>query len=252
MPESKTRKGAMKEVMMSLGGGVINVDLSKDQENFALDYALKIYRQRASNATHEVGIIFKYKKFTQRYDLGDSYIVDIKAIHRNVIGSSAANDYEQDPFLMMYVNQMMNAVNQNMAYGSIATIHMQHNYIKTLEQITAGRIDYVWNNSTKILDIFNKIGRDEVFTFIVEAYREDDELLNDTYVRPWLIAYAVAKAKMMMGEIRSKFQTLAGPGGGVTLNGSELKQEAQAEMEKLDEQLQNEVTSDEGYEIFFG
>jgi hypothetical protein len=57
---------------------------------------------------------------------------------------------------------------------------------------------------------------------------------------------------MIMGEARSKFQTLAGPQGGVTLNGSELKQEAQAEMEKLDEQLQNSVTDDEGYNIYFG
>lgn len=252
MPESKARKSAIKEIMMTLGAGMIDIELTKDQQNYALDFALNVYRQRASNATAETGIIFKYKKFVQRYDLSDSNIVDIKAIHRNKLGSSAANDYEQDPFLMMYVNQMMYALNQNMTYGSIATIHIQHNYLKTLEQITAGRIDYVWNPSTKILDIFNKIGRDEVFIIIAETYREDDELLNDPYVKPWLVSYAVAKAKMILGEIRGKFQTLAGPGGGVTLNGSELKQEAQAEMEKLDEQLKNDITSDEGYDIFYG
>ena len=252
MPESKVMKQAVQEVRLTLGDGIVDVDLKKEHINYCLDFAMKVYRQRASNATAETGTIFKYKKFTQQYDLSDTDIVDIKEIKRNTIGSSAATDYTQDPFLMMYMNQMMHALNQNMTYGSIATVHIQHNYIKTLEQIVAGRIDYSWNPSTKILQIFNKIGRDEVFLLVTESYRSDEELLGDVYIRPWVISYAAAKAKMIMGEARSKFQTLAGPQGGVTLNGSELKQEAQAEMEKLDEQLQNSVTDDEGYNIYFG
>ena len=43
----------------------------------------------------------------------------------------------------------------------------------------------------------------------------------------------------MLGEARSKFSTIAGPGGGTTLNGDTLKAEAQAEMEKLDQDLSN-------------
>lgn len=252
MPESKIKKQAVQEVLLTLGHGLVDVDLQKEHLNYAIEFAAKVYRQRASNATSETGTIFKYKKFVQQYDLSDTDIVDIKEIRRNTIGSSAATDYTQDPFLMMYINQMMHALNQNMTYGSIATVHIQHNYIKTLEQIVAGRIDYAWNPSTKILQIFNKIGRDEVFLLVTESQRSDDELLNDVYIRPWLISYAVAKAKAIMGEGRSKFQTLAGPNGGVTLNGNELKQEAQQEMEKLEEQLQSSVTDDEGYNIYFG
>ena len=129
MPESKTMKQAVQEVKLTLGDGIVDVDLKKEHINYCLDFAMKVYRQRASNATAETGTIFKYKKFTQQYDLSDTDIVDIKEIKRNTIGSSAATDYTQDPFLMMYMNQMMHALNQNMTYGSIATVHIQHNYI---------------------------------------------------------------------------------------------------------------------------
>lgn len=252
MPESKVRKAAVQEVIMSLGGGLINVELKKEHLAFCIDYAVKIYRQRAANATSEVGHIFKYKKFVQQYDLSDTDIVDIQEIKRNVLGSSAAADYTQDPFLMMYVNQMMHALNQNMTYGSIATVHIQRGYLKTLEQVVAGRIDYAWNSSTKVLQIFNKIGRDEVFLLVTRSFRSVDELLQDPYASAWIVAYATAKAKTILGEARGKFQTLAGPNGGVTMNGNELKSEAQQEMEKLEEQLKNSTADTEGYGIFIG
>jgi len=42
----------------------------------------------------------------------------------------------------------------------------------------------------------------------------------------------------MLGEARSKFTSgLPGAGGAIQLNGTELKAEAQAELEKLNEQI---------------
>ena len=43
----------------------------------------------------------------------------------------------------------------------------------------------------------------------------------------------------MLGEARGKFNTIAGPQGGTTLNGAELKQTGTAEMEKLDIEINN-------------
>ena len=43
----------------------------------------------------------------------------------------------------------------------------------------------------------------------------------------------------MLGEARGKFNTIAGPQGGTTLNGAELKQQGLAEMEKLDQEIGN-------------
>jgi hypothetical protein len=66
-------------------------------------------------------------------------------------------------------------------------------------------------------------------------------LLNDHMVLPWIQDYAYAVCKIMLGEARSKFAQIAGPQGGTTLNGDALKQEAAAEMERLENDLKNYV-----------
>ncbi|ASV44281.1 hypothetical protein PBI_SCTP2_266 [Salicola phage SCTP-2] len=249
---NERREEIYNEVRLSLGEGIIDLEIDNKHIDFALDYALKEYRQKAANATEEKAIIFKYGKHQQEYDMSDSNIADIQAIYRNTIGSSAATDYSMDPFLMMYVNQMMHALNQNMTYGSIATVHMQYHYIDQLEKIVASRIQFYWNPSTQVLTILNNVARDEIMTILADIYRTDEELLDDYNIKPWLLSYTIARTKYIMGEARSKFQSIAGPGGGITLNGNELKQEAQSEIEALETELANFVTSDRGYGIHTG
>jgi hypothetical protein len=56
----------------------------------------------------------------------------------------------------------------------------------------------------------------------------------------------------MLGEARSKFATIAGPAGGSTLNGDALKSEAQAEMEKLENEVSMAVAGGVGYGFTIG
>jgi len=63
--------------------------------------------------------------------------------------------------------------------------------------------------------------------------------LGDIYIKPWLKSYALAEAKMMLGQAREKFASIAGPQGGTTLNGASLKSEAAAEKELLLTDLKN-------------
>ena len=56
----------------------------------------------------------------------------------------------------------------------------------------------------------------------------------------------------MLGEARSKFATIAGPQGGSQLNGDTLKQEAQAEMEKLEQDVATNVPGGVGYSFLIG
>jgi hypothetical protein len=66
-------------------------------------------------------------------------------------------------------------------------------------------------------------------------------------------SYATAYSKYMLGEARDKFPSgVPGPNGNVVFNGSTMKQEAQAEMEKLEVQLTNFVTSSDGYGVLIG
>ncbi len=76
-------------------------------------------------------------------------------------------------------------------------------------------------------------------------YKPDSMLLSDPQVYPWLQEYALAFAKSILGQARGKFATIAGPQGGSQLNGAALLAEAQAEMEKLEEDLKNYVDGSE-------
>jgi len=78
-------------------------------------------------------------------------------------------------------------------------------------------------------------------------------MILDPYMGPWLRSYATAKAKYMLAEARDKFPSgFPGPNGNVQLNGSSMKQEAQAEIEKLELELMNLVTSGDGYSFIIG
>jgi hypothetical protein len=66
-------------------------------------------------------------------------------------------------------------------------------------------------------------------------------LLNDYQAFPWIQEYAYSFAKRIVGEAREKFASIAGPQGGTQLNGATLKGEAQAEMEKLEQELKDYV-----------
>ena len=57
----------------------------------------------------------------------------------------------------------------------------------------------------------------------------------------WIFKYAFAVAKSIVGEIRSKYQTIPIPGSEISLNGDSMKQEAQTEKDQLLEQLRTDL-----------
>lgn len=57
----------------------------------------------------------------------------------------------------------------------------------------------------------------------------------------WILKYFLACSKETLGEIRSKYATIPIPGSELTLNGDQLKQEAQSEKELLITQLREDL-----------
>ena len=71
--------------------------------------------------------------------------------------------------------------------------------------------------------------------------RSEQDLLKDRYSKIWIERYALAEAMMMLSQIRGKFATLPGAGGGVSLNAAELVTLAQSYREDLLMQLDEYV-----------
>jgi hypothetical protein len=113
-----------------------------------------------------------------------------------------------------------------------------------------GFMNYTFNPTTKKLTVVRKmpfqgvnppIDQQESVLLWMYNTKPDQMILNDTYAFPWIQEYAYSFCKRILGEARSKFSQIAGPQGGASLNGDALKQEALAEMEKLEEELKTYV-----------
>ena len=73
---------------------------------------------------------------------------------------------------------------------------------------------------------------------IIECYRKlDPDTYTDVYNDIYLKRYTTALIKRQWGANLSKFEGVQMLGG-VTLNGAKLFEEAQADIEKLEEQIQ--------------
>jgi hypothetical protein len=64
--------------------------------------------------------------------------------------------------------------------------------------------------------------------------------------------YTLATCKIMLGEARSKFSQIAGPGGAGGLNGNDLKSAGKEELEKLDKEIELYIAGGTGYTLVIG
>jgi hypothetical protein len=75
-------------------------------------------------------------------------------------------------------------------------------------------------------------------------YRPDFNLMQDSYAGQWIKDYSLATCKIILGEAREKFGSIASPQGSTTLNGSALKAEGKAELDLLEQDLINYKAGD--------
>jgi hypothetical protein len=110
-------------------------------------------------------------------------------------------------------------------------------HISLMDRMLVGRqpIRYNQHMNRLYLDLdVDSISDDEYI--LIECYRKiDPTTFTDVYDDMWLKKYATALVKYQWGENLSKFQGIALPGG-VTLDASQMKQEAQEEIQRLEEE----------------
>jgi hypothetical protein len=154
-----------------------------------------------------------------------------------------------EPFNLAYTNTYLLA---GSGIGGLATYDFFAQQQELVGRMFGSFIEFVWNTSTKKLTILQRPRATEEIMLYCYNYRPDFELLSDYKSNQWIKDYTLANCKYMLGEARSKFSTIVGPGGGTTLNGDTLKQEAQSEMEKLEKDLDMAAAGGTGYGFLIG
>ena len=245
------KQEVFKYVELSLGGGMIDVELDPEHYESALNTAFTKFRQRSENSVEE-SYVFLPTVIDQNDYILPTEVMEVRQIFRRSIGSRTGGGDGGtlfEPFNMAYTNTYLMA-SSNM--GGLATYDMFSQYQELVGRMFGSFIEFKWNTSTKQLTILQRPRAEENLMLYCYNYRPDSELLNDYMAVQWIKDYTLAKCKYMLGEARSKFATVAGPQGGTSLNGDALKAEAQAEMEKLEQDLALAVAGGVGYGFTIG
>jgi hypothetical protein len=126
--------------------------------------------------------------------------------------------------------------------GGLATYDFYTQYVELAARMFGGFINYTWNPVTKQIQLMrDPKGDGETILLWVYQLKPDIALLSDYQISQWVRDYMVAASKMIIGEAREKFASIAGPQGGTALNGAALKAEAQSQMDGLLEDLRRYV-----------
>jgi hypothetical protein len=126
--------------------------------------------------------------------------------------------------------------------GGLATYELFAGYQKLVGRMFGSYIEFKWKPQSHILTILQRpFAQGEQVLIRCHNYRPDFVLLTDIYAKQWLYDYTLAVCKLMLGEARSKFGSIAGPGSPITLNGTALQAAGKEEITSLEKEINDMV-----------
>jgi hypothetical protein len=240
---SNARQEIIDYVKNMLGDGMVDVELEPKNYNTAIDRALAVYRQRSANSVEESYAFLTLDQDVNEYQLAPE-VMSVREVFRRSIGSRTGGGDTGtlfEPFNLAYTNTYLLS-SSNM--GGLATYFAFASYQNLVGKMFGSFINFRFNPANKKLTLMQRPRGQETLLLWVNNHRPDFDLVRDPYAGIWVKDYTLANCKIILGEARSKFNQIAGPQGGTTLNGDALKAEGQQEIEKLELAIRNSETGE--------
>jgi hypothetical protein len=230
---------------------MIDVELDPEHYETALQRSLAVFRQRSDNAVEESYAFLTLKENTNEYILPKE-IQQVRQIFRRSIGSRSGGGTGGtvfEPFNLAYTNTyLLSSTNM----GGLATYELFAGYQELIGKMFGSFINFTWLSQSRKLVIQQRPRGDEEVLLWVYNTRPDFAIIEDVYAGQWIKDYSLANCKIMLGQAREKFASIAGPQGGTALNGAALKAEGQSDIERLTQELVNLVPGGSGYGFLIG
>jgi hypothetical protein len=233
------KQALFQNVRYRLGDGIIDLELDPQHYEAAYNYAIKVYRQRAQNATAESYTLFTIEKNVDTYTLPQEFI-NVRCLYRRTVGlETGPSSSSFDPFSSAILNTYL--LNYNYA-GGMATYDFYAGYVELAARMFGGYVVYTFDPVTKVLRIVrDPKGSGERVLIWADVQRTQEVLLQDPGAGVWIGDWVYAILKGIIGEAREKFASIAGPGGGTSLNGAAMKAESKQLQQELIEELKRYV-----------
>ena len=238
-----------KEIELRLGGQMVDVELDPEHYDLAIKKSFEKYRQRSENAVEEAFVKLELIKEQSEYTL-DNDVIDVFDVYRRTSGTlNSASGGDIEPFETAYLN---NYLLYSGRAGGMATYDALSQHREMLGKMFGENYTFTWNTVTKKLLLHRKVKTNDTVYIHAYKHRNDEELLQDPYSSPWIKDYALAHGKLILAEARGKYNTIAGPQGGTSLNADALRMDAQATIDKLEDDLKYYAEGQAGLGVIIG
>lgn len=237
-------------VRLMLGEGMIDVELDPEHYERAYEKAIGIYRQRAQNSTEESYSWVELQEDQNQYTLPQEVTEVRQVFRRTMTTANGPHSTAFDPFSSATLNVYLLNFNYS---GGLATYELYSQYQELAARMFGGFMNFAFNPSTKLLTLVrDPKGSGEVILLWTYNLKPEVQLLTELQTKQWIKDYTLATAKIMLGEAREKFQSIAGPQGGTSLNGAQMKAEGKADQDQLIEDLKNYVDGSDPLSFVIG
>ena len=226
-----------------LGDGIIDLELDPEHYEAAYRYAVSTYRQRGQNAYEESYMLLEVQANQNAYILPQEVTRVRQAFRRTVGLETGPSATSFDPFSSAILNTYL--LNYNYA-GGLATYDFYAQYVELAARMFGGYVIYTFNPVTKEIQFVRDFkGTGERILLWTDNMKPEITLLQDPNIGNWITSWTLAQCKLIIGEAREKFGTIAGPQGGTSLNGAAMKAEGAALQVALIDELKAYVDGSE-------
>ena len=252
-----TRQQLVEYCLRRLGEPVIEVNVDEDQIDDKVDDALQVYREFHSDATYrdyyqhqitEDEVARKYISIPHEI----LFVTKLFPTGGSVIGSS-------NMFSMSYQFAMSDfaSVTDGGGAGNLAYYDQMRSYMELLDMKLNGLPIITWSRRQNKLYLWSDIEDKQLEAgdyVCVECYRAVSEtgevgtgadpttIMNDMFMKD----FTTALIKQQWGMNMSKFEGMQLPGG-VTINGRQILDDANGEIESLRERMRLEYEEPPGF-----
>jgi hypothetical protein len=127
--------------------------------------------------------------------------------------------------------------------------HLVSSYLEDLQYLFADNLVFDFYEDTRILSFHQIFYNNERIMVDATIDLPEQLLITNRNLEMWIKKWAIAEAKMILSQVRGKFQSLPGPNGSTTLNSQELITQAENEKSELREELFDRSMQDHNSDV---
>ncbi len=230
-----TRQEFADYILRKLGAPVIQINVSEDQVEDAIEESLKYFHDYHYDGTEHI----YYVRTLQQTDIDTRSIPIPQAIIGVTEVYSLTNSgYPLATNMFDGGYQMALDIAFNMTNGSILSFYLNQQQYGLLQNLLVGQTPIRYNRHLNVLHIdggWKSLAVGD--NIVVDAYQIlDPETNTDIWNDRWLQRYARAKLKYMWASNLSKFDSMQLPGG-VTFSAADMRSEANDEIQALEDEM---------------